>query len=194
MSDSFSRMPLPLASRRYAQALFDLVQEAGYVKDFEEAFTSFLDILDRNTDLKRLIQSPFFSTKEQVQTLDSICESFRFSDKGAGQIMRNFLRVIVENHRLFALSDILRAFQCCVASFRGEASVHIISAHPLDVHQQEELRVVLADVVGRKILLRLSVDSTILGGLIVRLGSCQIDASLEGKLSSLKLALKKEVS
>ncbi|WP_019219405.1 ATP synthase F1 subunit delta [Bartonella florencae] len=194
MSDSFSLIPLPLVDQRYAQALFDFVQEVGNVEKVEKAVASFLLVLDKNKDLKRFVASPFFSVKEQVKVMRSVCDSIKFADKNAGQIVGNFLCVIALNRRLSALSGILRAFQCRVALSRREISAQIISARPLSAQQEKELRVALEGVVGGKILLHILVDPTLLGGLIVRVGACQIDTSLLTKLSSLKLALKKEVS
>ncbi|OPB35104.1 ATP synthase F1 subunit delta [Bartonella taylorii] len=194
MSDSFSLIPLPLVDQRYAQALFDLVQEAGAVEKVEKAVASFLLVLDQNEDLKRFVQSPFFSVKEQVKVMCSVCERIKFADEGAGQIVGNFLRVIALNRRLCALTGILHAFQRRVALSRREISAQIVSARSLSSQQEQELRVALEGVVGGKILLHILVDPTILGGLIIRVGSSQIDTSLETKLSSLKLALKKEVS
>lgn len=194
MSDSFSLIPLPLVDQRYAQALFDFVQEAGAVEKVEKAVVSFLLVLDQNEDLKRFVQSPFFSVKEQVSVMQYVCENIKFADKSAGKIMSNFLRVIALNRRLCALSGILHAFQRCVALSRREVSAQIISARPLSSQQEQELRVALESVVRGKVLLHILVDPTILGGLIIRVGSSQIDTSLVTKLSSLKLALKKEVS
>ncbi|WP_455480616.1 ATP synthase F1 subunit delta [Bartonella sp. B12(2025)] len=194
MSDSFSLIPLPLVDQRYAQALFDFVQEAEVVEKVEKAVGSFLLVLDQNEDLKRFVQSPFFPVKEQVKVMHSVCESIRFADKGAGQIVCDFLRVIAVNRRLCAVFGILHAFQRRVALSRREISAQIVSACPLRSDQEQELRVALEGIVGGKVLLHILVDPTILGGLIVRVGSSQIDASLATKLSSLKLALKKEVS
>ncbi|WP_375609820.1 FoF1 ATP synthase subunit delta, partial [Bartonella sp. AC53GZZY] len=120
MSDSFSLIPLPLVDKRYAQALFDLAQEAGTVEKVEKAVASFLFVLDQNEDLKRFVQSPFFSVKEQVKVMRSVCERIKFADKGAGQIVGNFLRVIALNRRLCAVIGILHAFQRCVALSRRE--------------------------------------------------------------------------
>ncbi|MCZ2328792.1 F0F1 ATP synthase subunit delta [Bartonella sp. F02] len=194
MSDSFSLIPLPLVNRRYAQALFDLVQEAGCVEEVEKALTSLQAFLDQNKDLKRFVQSPFFSAKEQIKVMYSVCDGIGFSDEGAGRIISNFLRVVAMNRRLSALPSILHAFQQHISAFRGEVSAQVISARPLDANQKEELCAALESVVGGKVSLRISVDPTILGGLIVRFGSRQIDTSLVTKLFSLKLALKKEVS
>ncbi|MET3589208.1 F-type H+-transporting ATPase subunit delta [Bartonella silvatica] len=194
MSDSFSLIPLPLVDQRYGQAFFDFVQEAGAIEKVEKAVETFLLVLNQNEDLKLFVQSPFFSVKEQAKVMHSICENIKFADKAAGQIVGNFLRVIAVNRRLHALSGILHAFQRCVALSRRETPVQIISARSLSAQQEKELRVALEGVVGGKVLLHIFVDPTILGGLIIRVGSSQIDTSLVTKLSSLKLALKKEVS
>ncbi|WP_208435379.1 ATP synthase F1 subunit delta [Bartonella phoceensis] len=194
MSDSFSLIPLPLVDQRYAQALFDFVQEAGIVEKVEKAVASFLLILDQNEDLKRFIESPFFSVKEQVEVMHSVCTSIKFADERAGKIVGSFLRVIATNRRLCALYGILHAFQRHVALSRKEVSAQVISAYPLNSQQEKELRRALEGVVGGKVLLHILVDPTVLGGLIIRVGSSQIDTSLVTKLSSLKLALKKEVS
>ncbi|WP_273759211.1 ATP synthase F1 subunit delta [Bartonella sp. ML70XJBT.G] len=194
MSDSFSLIPLPLVDQRYAQALFDFVQEAGAVEKVEKAVASFLLVLDQNEDLKRFVQSPFFSVKEQLKVMHSVCESIKFADKNTGQIIGNFLHMITINRRLSALSGILHAFQRRVALSRRETSAQIISARPISFRHEQELRKALERTVGGKVLLNICVDPTILGGLIIRVGASQIDTSLVTKLSSLKLALKKEVS
>ncbi|GAA5095895.1 ATP synthase F1 subunit delta [Bartonella acomydis] len=194
MSDSFSLIPLPLVDQRYAQALFDFVKEAGNVEKVEKAVALFLFVLDKNEDLKRFVHSPFFSVKEQVKVMRSVCETIKFADKNAGQIVGNFLCVIALNRRLCALSGILHAFQRRVALSRREISAQIVAARPLSPQQEQKLRVALEGVVEGKILLHILVDPTLLGGLIVRMGASQIDTSLLTKLSSLKLALKKEVS
>lgn len=194
MSDSFSLIPLPLVDQRYAQALFDLVQEEGCVEAVEKALASFLVVLDKDKDLKYFVQNPFFSVKEQIKALCSVGESIGFSHEGVGQIIRNFLRVVAVNRRLSALSGILHAFQRRVALSRGEVSAQVVSARPLDASQEKALHAALEAVTGGKVFLHVSVDPAILGGLVVRFGSYQVDTSLVAKLLSLKLALKKEVS
>ncbi|WP_375628702.1 MULTISPECIES: ATP synthase F1 subunit delta [unclassified Bartonella] len=193
MSDSFSLIPLPLVDQRYAQALFDCVQEAGNVEKVEKAVEDLLLVLEHK-DLKRFVLSPFFSVKEQIKVMQSVCANIKFADKNARQIIGNFLRVIATNRRLSAVFGILRAFQHCVARARRQVTAQIVSARPLSSQQRQELCEALEGVVGGKVLLHIIVDPTILGGLIVRVGSSQIDTSLLTKLSSLKLALKKEVS
>ncbi|ALE03161.1 ATP synthase F1 subunit delta [Bartonella ancashensis] len=194
MSDSFSFLSLPLVSQRYADALFGLVREAGCVDDVEKILVSFHAVLDQNEALKLFLKNPFFSAKEQVGVFTSICKNMGVANEGAGKIVRNFLHVVAVNRRLSALSGILHAFRRRVASFRKEVSVQVISARQLDVHQKEKLCTTLENILGGKVILQSVIDPTILGGLVVRFGSYQVDASLITKLLSLKLALKKEVS
>lgn len=190
MSNSFSLIPLPLVDQRYAQALFDLAQEEGLVEILEKAVESFLMVLDQDEDLKHFVQSPFFSVKEQVKVMHSVCENIPFADEGAGQILSRFLRVITLNHRLRALSGILHAFQRCVALSRREFSAQIIAARPLNSQQNNSCKA-FGKCRWGKVFLNICVDPEILGGLIIRLGSSQIDTSLMAKLSSLKIALKR---
>ncbi|WP_375666214.1 ATP synthase F1 subunit delta [Bartonella sp. TT121SHDZB] len=194
MSGSFSLIPLPLVDQRYAQALFDCVQEAENVEKVEKAVEKFLLVLEQNEDLKRFVLSPFFSVKEQMKVMQSVCENIKFADKNAGQVIGNFLRVVAANRRLSAVFGILHAFQRCVARARSQVTAQIVSARPLSSQQRQELCEALEGVIGGKVLLHIIVDPTILGGLIIRVGASQIDTSLLTKLSSLKLALKKEVS
>ncbi|AQX28497.1 MULTISPECIES: ATP synthase F1 subunit delta [unclassified Bartonella] len=194
MSDSVSLVPLPLMSQRYAKAFFDLAQEAGCVEQVEKEVASFLKVLEQNEDLQHFVQNPFFSVRKQKEALNVLCQNMEFAHQEAGRIFRNFLGVIAANRRLFALLGILQAFQRHLALFRGEFLVQVTSACPLNVHQKEMLCAALESVIKRSVVLQVSVDPTILGGFIIRLGSYQIDASLVTKLSSLKLVLKKEVS
>ncbi|EJF87698.1 ATP synthase F1 subunit delta [Bartonella rattimassiliensis] len=194
MSDSFSLIPLPLVDQRYAQALFDCVQESGNVEEVEKAVEDFLFVLEQNEDLKRFVLSPFFSVKEQIKMMRSVCENINFADENAGQIIGDFFRVVAANRRLNAVVGILHAFQRCVARARSQVTAQIVSARPLSSQQRQELCKALEGVVGGKAFLHIIVDPTILGGLIIRVGAFQIDTSLLTKLSSLKLALKKEVS
>ncbi len=181
-------------SQRYAKAFFDLAQETGCVEHVEKEVASFLKVLEQNEDLKHFIHSPFFSVREQKEALNVLCESMGSAHQEAGHIFRNFLGVIAANRRLFALSSILRAFQRHLAFLRREFLAQVTSAYPLNAQQKGMLCGALESVVQGSVVLQVSVDPTILGGVIIRLGSYQIDMSVITKLSSLKLALKKEVS
>src|SRR5690606_3161886 len=109
---------------------------------------------------------------------------------GISGLTGNFLRVVARNRRLFAMPGIIQAFRRLAAEARGEVEAQVVSAHNLTAAQQAELKTALKAVAGKDVAISLTVDPTLLGGLVVRMGSRQIDTSLKTKLASLKLALK----
>ncbi len=170
---------------RYARSLHDLAAENGNVEAVEAALTAFESAIGESADLKRLIESPVFSADEQAAALGAVLDK-----AGLEPLAANFLRVAAQNRRLFAVPAMIAAFRAIAADARGETTAEVISAFALDDAQQGQLKATLKEVAGRDVGLDVTVDPSILGGLIVKLGSRQIDTSLKTKLSSLKLALK----
>ncbi|RUU63162.1 F0F1 ATP synthase subunit delta, partial [Mesorhizobium sp. M7A.T.Ca.TU.009.01.1.1] len=99
-------------------------------------------------------------------------------------------RVVARNRRLFAIPGMIRAFRQISAEHRGETAAEVTSAHELTAAQQTELKAALKSVAGKDVAISVTVDPSLLGGLVVKMGSRQIDTSLKTKLNSLKLALK----
>ncbi|MFC0244176.1 F0F1 ATP synthase subunit delta [Falsochrobactrum ovis] len=172
-------------AQRYAGSLFELALEADSVAVVEKDLGSFEALLSGSEDLKRLISSPVFSAEDQLRAISEIADK-----AGIKGLVGNFLRVVAQNRRLFALPGIIAAFRKIAAEHRGEISADVISAHELSSAQQNELKATLKSVAGKDVTVNVTVDPSILGGLIVKMGSRQIDTSLRTKLSSLKLALK----
>lgn len=182
--------PMSLATRRYAGSLFELASEAGCIEAVEEKLGAVSRLLDESDDFRRFVTSPVFSAKEQLEAIDVLVKETDPGKADASALVGNFLRVVASNRRLFILPDIIEAFHNLAVTARGDVFADVVSAHALDADQQTELKAVLANAVGKDVTLRMDVDPAILGGLIVRVGSRQIDTSLRTKLSSLKLVLK----
>lgn len=172
-------------AQRYAGSLFELALDANSVAAVEGDLGRFEALLGESDDLKRLISSPVFSAEDQLHAVGAIADK-----AGISGLVGNFLRVVAKNRRLFALPGIIAAFRKIAAEHRGEVSADVVSAHDLTVAQQNELKAALKSVAGKDVTINVTVDPSILGGLIVKMGSRQIDTSLRTKLSSLKLALK----
>ena len=170
---------------RYATALFELASEAGVVDPVEADFDAFDRMLDESPDLRRLVRSPVYSTEEQIRGLAAVLER-----AGATPLTINFIKLVSSNRRLFAIRDMIAAYRRLMASARGEIAAEVTSAHPLRPEQVEALKQELRAVDSREVKLTQRVDPTILGGLIVKVGSRMIDNSLRTKLASLKLAMK----
>ena len=172
-------------AERYASSLFDVAKEAGSIDDVGRDLDRFEALMGESADLKRLVVSPVFSADEQFRAMSALV-----AKAGMTGLFANFLKVVARNRRLFALPGIIRAYRVLNARHRGEVSADVTSAHELSAEQQSDLKAALKDVTGKDVTLNITIDPSILGGLIVKVGSRQIDTSLRTKLSSLKLALK----
>ncbi|WP_421088805.1 F0F1 ATP synthase subunit delta [Pseudochrobactrum sp. MP213Fo] len=172
-------------AQRYAGSLFDLALEAQSVAQVEKDLGRIEAMISESEDLRRLINSPVFSTEDQLHAIAAVADK-----AGIKGLVGNFLRVVAGNRRLFVLPGIVKAFYLIAAEHRGEVAATVTSAFDLTQAQQNELKATLKGVAGKDVTINVTVDPSILGGLIVKLGSRQIDTSLRTKLSSLKLALK----
>lgn len=172
-------------AERYAGSLFELAADAKAVAAVEKDLASLETMLAGSTDLKRLIESPVFSSDDQFNAISAIVKK-----SGMSTLTGNFLRVVAQNRRLFAVPAMIRAFRKIAAEHRGEVAAEVTSAHALTSAQQTELKTALKAVAGKDVTIAVTVDPSLLGGLVVKIGSRQIDTSLRTKLNSLKLALK----
>lgn len=172
-------------AQRYAGSLFDLALEAKSVAQVEKDLGHIEAMISESDDLRRLIHSPVFSTEDQLLAISAVADK-----AGIKGLVGNFLRVVAGNRRLFVLPGIIKAFYLIAAENRGEVAADVTSAHELTQAQENELKATLKSVAGKDVTINVTVDPSLLGGLIVKLGSRQIDTSLRTKLSSLKLALK----
>ncbi len=172
-------------SQRYARSLFELAKDENSVAETEKELGRFATMLDESDDLKRLVSSPVFSAEDQLRAISAVIDK-----AGIKGLVGNFLRVVAQNRRLFAVPGMIASFREIAADARGEVTADVTSAHALSSDQEHELKATLKSVAGRDVTINLTLDPTILGGLVVKMGSRQIDTSLKTKLNSLKLALK----
>ena len=172
-------------AERYASSLFELASEAGSVDAIGGDLRRFEAMIEESADLKRFVLSPVFSAEDQLRAIDAVLEK-----AGISGLAANFIKVAAANRRLFAVPGMVSAYFQIVARSRGEITAEVTSAHALSNEQENELKVALKGVTGKDVAINVTVDPSILGGLIVKVGSRQIDTSLRTKLSTLKLALK----
>jgi F-type H+-transporting ATPase subunit delta len=178
----------PIASGvagRYASALFDLAREENKISEVEGDLDKFQRLYDESADLVRLIRSPVIPADEQSRALILILDR-----AGVSPLTQNFFKLIARNRRLFAAPDMVRAYRTFAARSRGEVAAEVTSAHPLSDALARDLRDALKASVGKDVRLSTKIDESLLGGLIVKLGSRMVDSSLRTKLASLKLSLK----
>ena len=170
---------------RYATALFELALEAKSLEEVEADLNRFGEALDAFEDLTRLVKSPVFSADEQGRALAAILDELKIEG-----LTRNFLLLAAKNRRLFATSDMARAFRAMLARHRGEIGASVTAASKLTENQVTALKQALKAALGKEVMLEERVDPSLLGGLVVRVGSRMIDTSLRTRLNSLKVAMK----
>jgi F-type H+-transporting ATPase subunit delta len=172
-------------SGRYATALFELARDERSIDAVKADLDRFNAMLADSADLKRLVRSPVFGADMQLKALDAILEK-----AGISGISAKFLEVVTVNRRLFAVTDVIRAFNALVAKFRDEAVADVTVAETLSDKNLDALKAALKTVTGKDVTLNMKVDPSIIGGLVVKLGSRMVDSSLRTKLNSIKHAMK----
>jgi F-type H+-transporting ATPase subunit delta len=170
---------------RYAAALYELADEGKALDSVAGDLSALQAALDRSEDMRRLVRSPILDREAQWKAMAALLEKM-----GAHELTGKFLGVVTANRRLFALSGIVKAYLAELASRRGEVTADVVTAHPLSDSQSKALDAALKKALGGKVSIALRVDPSILGGLIVKVGSRMVDSSLRTQLQKLKFAMK----
>ncbi len=170
---------------RYASALFELAQEHDQLQPLENDMDTLQALLDESDDLRRMVRSPVFAADDQARALEAV-----LGQAGVSGLMLNFIKLVTRNRRLFAVPDMIKAFRSLAAAARGEVEADVTSATALSDDQVGALKETLKASIGKDVQINAKVDPSLLGGLIVKVGSRMIDSSLRTKLSTLKLRMK----
>jgi len=170
---------------RYATALFELARDERQLEAVGTSLAALREGLRESADLRELTTSPLIGREDALRTVKAVAASM-----GLDPITSNFLGVLAQNRRLGQLGNIIRFFNLLAADHRGETTAEVVSARPLSDDQVEALKTNLKSRVGRDVAVDLTVDPTILGGLVVKIGSQQIDGSIRTKLNTLAHAMK----
>lgn len=171
---------------RYASALFALSQEQGSTDQVAADLARFQSLLNDNPDLMRLVRSPAFTVEEQVRALGAVLDK-----AGVGGLTAKFLKLVATKRRLFATPTMIADFGKLHDAARGVTRAEVTVAEPLSPAHLESLRQALAQVSGTSSVdVTMKVDPSIIGGLIVKLGSRMVDGSLKTKLNSIRTRMK----
>ena len=170
---------------RYATALFELARDERQLEAVGASLASVRAALRESEDFAELTTSPLITRDEAVRAVAASASAMRLDP-----ITTNFLGVLAQNRRLAQLPQVIRAFNMLAAHHRGETTAEVTSARPLTDDQVAALKDRLKDQIGRDVSVDLNVDSAILGGLVVQVGSQRIDGSIRTKLNTLAHAMK----
>ena len=170
---------------RYASALFDLARDQRQIESVSKSLDALSQVLVDSKDFNELVSSPLVSREEAGKALAALAPEL-----GLDPVTTNFLGVLARNGRKAQLRSVIRAFGRLAAEHRGEATAEVVTARPLSEDQFASLQRQLRVRAGRDVNLDATVDPSLLGGIVVRLGSQQIDASIRTKLNRLAQAMK----
>ena len=171
---------------RYAGALYALAEEAGKVDAVVADMTGLAELVSGNDEIKTLVGSPAISWTDQTKAITAILEK-----AGAEALTVRFMGTVASNGRLHALTRIINAFLAEHARRRGQVSAEVISAIELDDARRARVEAAVAKLAGSdKLSLSMHVDPSLIGGLVVRIGSRMIDTSVKTKLNRLETAMK----
>ena len=170
---------------RYASALFDLARDERQIDAVGRSLDSLSQALVDSRDFAELVGSPLISRDEAGKAFAALAPQL-----GLDPITTNFLGVLARNGRKGAIRDIIRAFKRLAADHRGETTAEVVTAHPLKDDQLNALKTQLRARAGRDVAIEAELDPNILGGIVVKLGSQMIDASIRTKLNRLSQVLK----
>jgi F-type H+-transporting ATPase subunit delta len=172
-------------ARRYANALFELALEQNEVDTVKVNLDRFDALVSEVADLARLLRSPVLSADEQARALSGVLDKV-----GIDGLAANVLKVLGSNRRLFAALDMVRAYRGLVAKHKGEVTAEVTLAEPPSAAHLAAIKDALTAVTKKDVQVNVKVDPSIIGGLIVKLGSRMVDSSLRTKLNALKFAMK----
>lgn len=170
---------------RYASALFELAKEDGALKALEADTAALSDALTLSADLREVIASPMVSREDQSKALGAIAAKM-----GLSGLMANTLALMADKRRLFVLPQLLTALTEMIATEKGEVTAEVTAARALSAAQSKKLAETLKARVGKTVKLKTTVDESLIGGLVVKLGSTMIDTSVKAKLAALQNAMK----
>jgi len=169
-------------ARPYAKAAFEYARDANAFAEWSQGLKAVTEIV-ADPRVAQLTKSPQWSAADVVGLITDVAGARL--DAG----MQNFVRVLAENHRLLLLPEIAAHYEALRSAVENTVDVEVVSAVPLDAAQAERLRVALSTRLKRKVRMQNSVDSTLLGGAVVRAGDLIIDGSLKGRLQRLATEL-----
>ncbi|WP_136636721.1 F0F1 ATP synthase subunit delta [Pseudooceanicola onchidii] len=172
-------------AQRYATAIFEIARDNNDLDKLETGVADLGAALADSEDLRELIASPVYSRDAQGKAVAAIADKM-----GLPVVLKNTLGLMAEKRRLFVLPQLISQLEALIAEHKGEVTAEVVSAKALTKTQETKLSKVLSAQVGKDVKLNSSVDESLIGGLIVKVGSKMIDTSVKSKLSSLQNVMK----
>ncbi len=169
------------ATSRYSLALYELAEESNSTQEIENQCSALNKLINENKDFELLIKNPINKKEDQINIINKISEHYNLNN-----LLKNFLCFLVEKRRLFFLQNILKNFINICSQKRGEKFANLISAKELSEVEVNKINDELSKDFTSKIKLEYVYDPSLIGGLIIQVGSVMIDTSIKSKLKQLE--------
>ncbi len=170
---------------RYATAVFELAKDQKKLKAVEGDLASLEAALSESADFRNLLSSPVYSRDEQGAAISALAQKMNLSP-----LMSNTLSLMATKRRLFVVPQLVKALRDAIAKDKGEVTADVVSAKALTKAQSDKLAKTLKERFGKTVTINATVDESLIGGLIVKVGSKMIDTSIRSKLASLQNSMK----
>jgi len=172
-------------AKRYATAVYDLAKETNSVQAIETDITALQDVMAQSDDFNALIHSPIYTRDQQGAAVSALAKKMKLSD-----VMSNTLALMAQKRRLFVLPQLVQTLRDVIAADKGEVTADVTSAKALTKAQSDKLAKTLTASMGNTVTINATVDESLIGGLVVKVGSKMIDTSIRSKLNSLQNVMK----
>ncbi|MDE3016822.1 MAG: ATP synthase F1 subunit delta [Pseudomonadota bacterium] len=170
---------------RYVRALFDVAESAQALDMVEKDLPALGRALSASEEFRHFLANPLLTRVQQEQVMETMLDNMK-----AGKITRQFIAMLARHRRLSALSEIITLFAEVAVAARGEMQVQLITAVPPDKRDITTIGARLGKIYGKKVNLAVSQNADLLGGIVIKIGSTQLDGSLAGKLARLNQTLR----
>ena len=169
------------SSKRYALALFELSDESKKLDVIEEQINAILQLITASKDFNNLIKDPTINYEDLSKIMNKIAENNKFES-----LFKNFLNFLIQKRRFFFIERILKSFIEICSKKRGELKAELKSAKNLSSDEITKITEVLTKNFSSKIKLNYKHDESLIGGLVVQVGSTMVDTSIKNKLQQIE--------
>jgi|SRR5262245_6596297 len=173
---------MAVVARTYARALFEAAQDEGRIEPVRDELVAFVQAVDEVPELRALIRNPELDPPTKAAALDAVLE-------GADELVRNFLRVVTEKGRASQLGEIAREYEALVAAEEKILSVELTTAYELSDEDAAAIVKQIEQASGQRVEAARTVDANLIGGLVLKIGSLEVDSSIQGRLERLRADL-----
>ena len=174
-------------AKRYARAFFDIAVEERKIEDYGRELASFSTMVLQNKDLQEFLGNPIFELKAKKSVVEELLALVKMSDRTA-----NFVRLLVDKQRIGMLAEVENAFKELMDKTLKKVRVSVRTAYPLSAELEQALKQRVAEMTGREVEMTVEDDTSLIGGLVVRVGDTLYDGSIKAQLGNIRKLLGEE--